>query len=463
VQITQGYGPKKIVVWDTEWDNGEKERRLAQLTDEQIESLSNSSQFQKNEGEEFKKRVEDRAAELKADKNPKDPGKSTTGRSAPHRKTPGGNTRALRLTYAPRFKSATDMDHIKFFVHHAVELGLTLLITTTERGKELIEALKDVDWAKFVIWDIVPDKEEEKLSKWAEDNVEYLESGMRVETRHFAGDPLEAAMRKGRRQRKVWGSQGANADVMSVREGVPLGMLVNTPGLKGAKEGQVPRQRIRAYIEGGNMITGEDAAGKTVILVGRDAIDATAILYERPPDAIRAILAEDFGVPDDRVVPVEQPGTFHLDMGMLFVGGGVVIVNDSKADLLVQKGAASPILSTKIALEDEAAKDLEGAGLKVIRKSFSSASHNFFNGEFVLGNDGGIYYLTNGGGGAAKQSEFKEFLRGCGVKDVFFTPADVAASTLAEQGGVGCRAKGIPEKALVEMLDKVEMSKKGKE
>lgn len=450
-------------MWDTNWSD--KEQRLARLTGEEAEYLHGRKEFQGNESEEFKKLVNERAEEYKEEHEPSRIGESTTGGSPPHRKTPGGLTRALRVMYAPWLEKTrvTALAHIEFFLDRAVELGLRLQIATTEAGqKELCasekfnEKLKDAYEAEVVMWDILP--QNDLPSRWAEDTAEYLESGMRVETRHFARGLLESAMKAGRQGRGVWGGQGVKPEEMydPEKKGVPLGMLVNDPALRGSKAGEELRKRIRAYIEGGNMISGEDAEGNPVILVGRDAIHATANLYNITPDEVRDVLAEDFfGKQDqrDRIVPVEQPGTFHLDMGILFVGHGAVIVNDSSAALNEQE-KAKPIIQTIIALENEAVKDLKEARLTVVRQHLSGLSHNFFNGEFVQGKDERFYYLTNGGT-KEQQDEFKNFLSGHGVADVFFTPAEVAKSTLAEQGGVGCRAKGIPDSALTPMVDKV--------
>ena len=135
-------------------------------------------------------------------------------------------------------------------------------------------------------------------------------------------------------------------------------------------------------------------------------------------------------------------------MGMLFIGNGVIIVNDSSEALkdsiemaeivpceTTEKMAAK--LKLQYALEEQAAKDLEEAGLEVIREKLESDTmYNFFNGEFVEGKDGFNYYITNGGL-QEKEEQFEALM----VRElkivtkVFFSPQDVAQKSLQELGG----------------------------
>ncbi|MEM9485396.1 MAG: hypothetical protein AAGA83_17115, partial [Cyanobacteria bacterium P01_F01_bin.116] len=89
-------------------------------------------------------------------------------------------------------------------------------------------------------------------------------------------------------------------------------------------------------------------------------------------------------------------------------------------------------------------KDLQLAGLKVIRKTLENdVFYNFFNGEFVEGDDSLTYYITNGG--LKEQEERFEALMTQEwnvVKKVFFSPQKAAQKSLQDRGGVGCRIKG---------------------
>ena len=204
------------------------------------------------------------------------------------------------------------------------------------------------------------------------------------------------------------------------------------------------------------MITGEDAIGKPVIIIGKDAIATTAYLYQLNDGDVRRIICEDFGLESiDQVICVEQPGKFHLDMGMLFIGNGVIIVNDSTEALKDSIEMAEMVpcettekMATKLklqyALEEEAVQDLKEAGFEVIREKLESDTiYNFFNGEFVEGKDGFNYYITNGGP-QEKAEQFEALMVSelKIVKKVFFSPQDAANKSLQELGGVGCRLKG---------------------
>ena len=164
------------------------------------------------------------------------------------------------------------------------------------------------------------------ISKWAEDSIEYLENGQVATLTQFNDKLLELAMTEGRRHR--WQGKVAQKHLEDVlREDhlwIPLGIRVNEvqTGLerkhavqaKGQKVGQ-----IRAYIEGGNMITGEDATGKPVLIIGKDAIATTAYLYQLDYGDVRRIICEDFGLESiDQVICVEQPGKIPFRYGYAF-------------------------------------------------------------------------------------------------------------------------------------------------
>ncbi|HAC65548.1 MAG TPA: hypothetical protein DCF68_18955 [Cyanothece sp. UBA12306] len=387
-----------------------------------------------------------------------------TGKALPYKKTLSGRIQVLHLNYT---RSQTDepieteIDYLKFFARTVAELGLRLEILTNgksrqdieeELAKDEYEALEyTITESQFPVW------------KWAEDSVEYLENGRVAIPYQFNDKLLEWAMTEGRRHRWQGKIDQENLEE-ALREDhlwIPLGIRVNASKMGwelecAASTAEQDVAHIRAYIEGGNMITGEDATGKPVIVVGKDAIAATAYIYQLNDNDVRRIICEDFGLESiEQVICIEQPGQFHLDMGMLFIGNGVVIVNDSSAMLkdAIEMAEIVPCLTTqKMAaklklqyqLEEEATKDLKAAGIEVRREKLEQdVLYNFFNGEFVEGKDGFNYYITNGGP-QEHEERFKTLMvkEWKVVKKVIFSPKEATHKSLQERGGVGCRIKG---------------------
>ncbi|MEV6714743.1 hypothetical protein AB0M48_22230 [Lentzea sp. NPDC051208] len=389
-----------------------------------------------------------------------------TGGVPPQKKTPAGKTKVIAFNYKTGHQDArkgTEFDHARFFADQARALKLGLRVLTTEGGRR--DLLKD-DVFKGLDpqWTIV----DQVASEWAEDSVEFLQSGEVAVLEEFASGALRAGLVAGRRAR--WAAlldPNHVNDVLDATESkkwVPEGLLVVAGRTREMVELALERQHrtarhLRFYAEGGNLIVGENAAGETIALVGRDSIAATAGEYLFVDDnPVLALIAEDLGIPVQRVIPVEQPGKFHLDMGLLFVGKGVVLLNDSGAQLAeaetrlatypndaTRRHAAK--LRLQCGLETLAARDLAAGGLTVHRHKLESDSlYNFFNGEFVADAGDQIHYLTNGTDNAAALKTFASLL----VDElkiavaVHTSPAGSAAHSLESQGGVGCRIKGAP-------------------
>ena len=388
---------------------------------------------------------------------------NTTG-SLPHPKTPTGGTKVLHMNYMHSqtdTSGETEIEHLRFFARTVNELGLRLEILTDNSCREEIE--QEFSQACYQDLNFSVTLSQEPVSKWAEDSVEYLQNGQVAVLKVFDQELLDGAMKAGRRER--WQGKVPPEKLEDVLQDDQLWILLGTrvnalqTALERKRAAQIHGQRvdrIRAYIEGGNMITGEDAEGNPLILVGKDAIAATAHIYQLSHDDIRNIICEDFGLNTPaQVVCVEQPGHFHLDMGLLFLGDGVVVLNDSSTALkdAIEMAELAPCTTTEQkaaklklqnSLEEEAEKDLQSAGLKVIRKSLENdVFYNFFNGEFVEGDDNLTYYITNGG--LKDQEERFETLMTQEwhvVKKVFFSPRKAAQRSLQDRGGVGCRIKG---------------------
>lgn len=392
--------------------------------------------------------------------------KVDTGCSLPQKKTPAGRTKVLHMNYMQSQTDKTgktEIAHLLFFAKTARDLGLRLEILTDKNCRKDIEQnLANEDY-KTLDYSIT--ENQSPVSKWAEDSVEFLKNGQIAVLQQFNNELLEQAMTEGRRQRWQGKITPENLEE-ALRDDhlwVLLGIQVNTDKMAVtwehvAQSNGMGVGHIRAYIEGGNMITGEDANGDSIILVGKDAIAATAHIYQLSNNAVRRLICEDFGLDSvEQVICVEQPGKFHLDMGLLFIGHGVVVVNNSSEALkdATEMAEMVPCLTTekmaaklklRCSLEDDAANDLAAAGLDVRRERLENdAFYNFFNGEFVEGQDGENYYITNGGP-RAEEERFETLMTANwnSVKKVFFSPVDAAQKSLQERGGVGCRLKGSP-------------------
>ena len=392
--------------------------------------------------------------------------KVDTGGSLPQKKTPAGRTKVLHMNYMQSQTDKTgktEIAHLLFFAKTSRDLGLRLEILTDKNcRKDIEQKLANEDY-KTLDYSIT--ENQSPVSKWAEDSVEFLKNGQIAVLQQFNNELLEQAMTEGRRQRWQGKITPENLEE-ALRDDhlwVLLGIQVNTDKMAVtwehvAQSNGMGVGYIRAYIEGGNMITGENANGDSIILVGKDAIAATAHIYQLSNNAVRRLICEDFGLDSvEQVICVEQPGKFHLDMGLLFIGHGVVVVNNSSEALkdATEMAEMVPCLTTekmaaklklRCSLEDDAANDLAAAGLDVRRERLENdAFYNFFNGEFVEGQDGENYYITNGGP-RAEEERFETLMTAnwSSVKKVFFSPVDAAQKSLQERGGVGCRLKGSP-------------------
>ncbi|NER45306.1 MAG: hypothetical protein F6J92_01035 [Symploca sp. SIO1A3] len=387
-----------------------------------------------------------------------------TGSALPQKKTPSGRVKVLHLNYTRSQKGElveTEIEHLRFFAKTSKELGLRLEILTNSKSREDVEQELYHNEYQELEYNITISQK--PVSKWAEDSVEYLENGKVAVLKQFNDELLQKAMTEGRRHR--WQGKLTQENLEEALEEdhlwIPLGIRVNASETVAERERAAQNQgqevaHIRAYIEGGNMITGEDATGKPVIMIGKDAIATTASIYQINDNDVKRIICEDFGLATiEQVICVEQPGQFHLDMGMLCIGNGIVIVNDSSEELkdAIEMVEMVPCLTTEkmaarlklqFELEEEAAKDLEEAGIKVIRRKLEKyMMYNFFNGEFVNGKDGENYYITNGGT-EEKEEEFEALMvqEWKVVKKVIFSPIVAAQQSFKDRGGVGCRVKG---------------------
>ncbi len=388
-----------------------------------------------------------------------------TRRSPLHRKTPSGRTNLWYMNYSRSHTDGqpveTELAYLRFFAERAQTLGLRLEILTYGEGANDVEA--ELSQPQFSGLDYRVSVSNQPVLKWAEDSAEYLDDGTVLVSTVCDLEKLIAAMTEGRRSR--WQGQVANEILEQVLTEdhlwIPLGIKVNEAEMVSQQiaVAKLRKQKVEpmsAYIEGGNMIVGEDAQGQTVVLIGKDAIDATTNLKGITGDRLKDLLTAEFRLNSpEQIIEVEQPGQFHLDMGVLFLGKGLVVVNDSSEALKNAQEMAelapcsttetmSALLELQHNLEAIAVSDLQRAGLEVLRENLANGVfYNFCNGEFVEGKEGQAYYVTNGAAPEEEQRFRKLMLEKWQVvTDVIFSPRELTHKSLQEKGGVGCRVKG---------------------
>ncbi len=269
----------------------------------------------------------------------------------------------------------------------------------------------------------------------------------------------------------------------------------------------LPAYAGKAYSEGGNVVVGTDAQGRQYALVGQDTLAVNRAWLSkqagRPAsDAdVLAALASDFGLATDRVIPVEQPGDFHLDMRMMALPGGHVLLNDAPAAFALQRQwlledhaakappADSPTraawleqgsaLQRTLAemgrqaeregeLESRTAQDLQAAGLTVHRLAGTfPAVHqdvpaaglvdggitrkqalppmDFFNTAQWTTADGERVAVMLGGDPRAEALVRQQWLTALPTpwERVYFLDPGASASSLGRFGGIQCRIKAL--------------------
>jgi hypothetical protein len=225
------------------------------------------------------------------------------------------------------------------------------------------------------------------------------------------------------------------------------------------------------YLEGGNVLVGVLPSGKGYALVGEDSVAVSKAVLEHDLYAVKKhhvvlsreqvleAISKDLGVERENLFAVEQPGEFHLDMGMTLLGPGVVLVNDSmKANALeaqwleADHEVAKPVLphgasseetkryvaelkdweaegeknaekveklrserSPRAELEDLTTKSLEGSGLTVHRVAaafnFEGRAMNFLNGVKGTNPQGKRFCISLGGDPRAERHFMEEMKR----------------------------------------------------
>ncbi|MFH1809977.1 MAG: hypothetical protein ABIJ09_14625 [Pseudomonadota bacterium] len=258
------------------------------------------------------------------------------------------------------------------------------------------------------------------------------------------------------------------------------------------------------HIEGGNLLVGTRADGSGYALVGKDSLAHSRAILQRDlgrpvaDDELRAAVAHDLGIAPEGVIPVEQPGDFHIDMHMSLIKPGEVMVNDvrtaarrmaewRRADHAASEPKRPPAdaptsvreqydsdhafwkelgtdLETTLAqsleqaekravAEERTIRDIEAAGLTVHRvagvyQEGYFQNMNFMNAEQGQNARGERYYIPLGGDPRAEQA-FIEDLRAIdpGIARVHFLDRESTQTTLSAMGGISCRCKAEGELA----------------
>lgn len=307
----------------------------------------------------------------------------------------------------------------------------------------------------------------------------------------YSGGLVSEAIREGRKERYAGtGLDGGFAYHGAVNQGkYQQAALARGTITKG------PLRQALSYMEGGNIFTGTRQNGEGYVLVGKDSFHVSKRLLEKQTgrdwsDAeVSKVIAADLGLDVKNVVPVEQPGAFHLDMRMTAVAPGELMLNDSKAACeqqitwarqAVAEGLKSGLLTQKQAdkqlakIEDKAkamreqaakmapyeemtAKDLKAAGFTVHRVGGSFVdpnqptrdTANYFNARHFTNEQGERVSVLMGGQAheeAFMAQKFFEFSHGT-VSRLHFLDPSVTQKTLDLWGGLKCRTK--PEGDLI--------------
>ncbi|MBN9420533.1 hypothetical protein ABS71_02770 [bacterium SCN 62-11] len=227
-----------------------------------------------------------------------------------------------------------------------------------------------------------------------------------------------------------------------------------------------------SYVEGGNILNGHRSDGTPFALVGRDSLAVTSRLLPGQADeaAAAAQVAADYGFQPEHIIPLEQPGDFHLDMAMTLLGPGQVLLNDSRQVLALQKGwitehyqhswfnrdeqpgeleQVEKKANKTAVFEDIVEKQLKAAGLEVFRapavfpKSVANIQMNFLNIRQGKNDRGETFAVSLGGEEKAEKAFAHTLLEEipAGYDRLHFLDRSWTPETLHYNGGIKCRTK----------------------
>lgn len=323
---------------------------------------------------------------------------------------------------------------------------------------------------------------------WVEDYSEPTLAGGQVVPAIFSdsgGGLIREAIRRGREDRyRGTGLDGAYAYHGAVNQG-----KFQETALARGIAAQGPLRQAISYMEGGNIFTGTRANGEGYVLVGKDSMAVTQALLEKQSGRswteaeVKKVIAADMGLNIDGVVPVEQPGAFHLDMRMTSISPGEILLNDSRAaaeqqirwmkeaverqvsEGTLSQGEANSKLRTidnlakgirkqaeKMApYEELAAQDLRKGGFVVHRlagcfvnpQNPAQDTANYFNARHGTNESGERFSVLMGGQAHEEAYVAQQIfgLTGGDLSRIHFLDPKVTQQTLDLMGGLKCRTK----------------------
>ncbi|MBS2035644.1 hypothetical protein JST97_11705 [bacterium] len=307
----------------------------------------------------------------------------------------------------------------------------------------------------------------------------------------YSGGLVHEAITEGRKQRyKGTGLDGKFAYHGAVNQG-----KYQQAALARGTITQGPLRQALSYLEGGNIYTGSRQNGEGYVLVGKDSFHVTKKLLEKQTGKewseadIKKVIAADLGLDAKNVVPIEQPGAFHLDMRLTAVAPGEIMLNDSTAACEQQLSWAREAVATALKngeinqkqadkqlarieekaegmreqaakmapYEEMTAKDLKAAGFTVHRVGGSFVdpnqpgrdTANYFNARHFTNENGERISVLMGGQAheeAFMAQKIFDFAHGT-ISRIHFLDPSVTQKTLDLWGGLKCRTK--PEGDLI--------------
>lgn len=401
------------------------------------------------------------------------------------------------------FADAASLPYIQSMAAIGEREGFDLVINVTPSAQaNLQKALAEtIDPAYLTRIRLVTS---DRATVWVQDSGEWRNGGKTVVAPVDIGDErfIQTAIMNARSARGMYGQVYQNGQLDDVTVVGKQGAVAagNLTQVKAAAASILGAEMVQgqSYLEGGNVQTGVRANGETYALVGRDSVALTRAYLEKAQGRsvseadIVALMAQDIGVKPENLYVVEQPGAFHLDMGMMLTGGDGILMNDAmaafdhqvawlRADYEAMKPAAdSPEFASWQALggkldreivrmkaraelqakwEAQSQADLEKAGFTVTRVAGSyrdvsipspdgrlrlaSPAMNFLNVQRLRNAQGENVAIGLGGTPRAQALFQQQVLTGKpgGLDRIYFLNETVTPITLRAQGGINCRTK----------------------
>jgi hypothetical protein len=344
--------------------------------------------------------------------------------------------------------------------------GFLMVGLSSQPPTERQDRLDQVEYSNFALYQTEP------RYTWLEDSSEILSQGARLVPPRLPGGEawITQVLHQERRERL--------GELAQCLEGQEQGKVsLSQASEAGVAQGLVQGQRAivaRSYLEGGNLLSGQRKDGTPYVLVGRDSLALTRHLLAsttgRMPslEEVQEVVAQDLGLLPEQVFPVEQPGTYHVDLCMTSIGPGRIALQDSRkaAELhlkeLERSGYSLPSLKAyrdrleawvarRTPLEALAQRDLLQAGLEVARVAgaFPSLSDpnrdsvNFFNARHGTSPDGVRYSILMGAPSQLEQHFAQAILDElqAPIDRLYFLDPAETDKTLQRLGGLKCRTK----------------------